>query len=138
MGRLTIIIGLLFASLSFANAAEVTLKLSGLVAAEGNIRVGFFTDKAKFSEGEYTIGRIIEAPQEGKEVIAKLNDIAPGEYAISVYQDLNLNKSLDKNLFGIPKEPYGFSGNWTSGAAKFEQALIQVDETGTVISISLY
>jgi uncharacterized protein (DUF2141 family) len=34
-----------------------------------------------------------------------------GNYAVSAYQDLNGNGKLDKNLVGIPSEPYGFSNN---------------------------
>jgi uncharacterized protein (DUF2141 family) len=38
-----------------------------------------------------------------------LPDLGAGTYAISCYQDLNNNGRLDKNLVGIPTEPYGFS-----------------------------
>ena len=37
--------------------------------------------------------------------------INPATCAIIVFQDLNKNEKLDKNWFGIPKEPYGFSNN---------------------------
>lgn len=33
-----------------------------------------------------------------------------GKYVIAIFQDLNGNKKLDKNTFGIPVEPYVFSG----------------------------
>lgn len=33
-----------------------------------------------------------------------------GKFAIAIFQDLNGNKKLDKNKFGIPTEPYVFSG----------------------------
>ena len=35
-------------------------------------------------------------------------------YAVVVAQDINLNHSLDKNLFGIPKEPVGISNGFKS------------------------
>lgn len=38
--------------------------------------------------------------------------LPPGEYAISIYHDLNSNDKLDKNFFGAPSEPYGFSRNY--------------------------
>jgi uncharacterized protein (DUF2141 family) len=31
------------------------------------------------------------------------------EYALIVFQDLNLNRNLDVNFFGYPKEPFAFS-----------------------------
>ncbi|MBK7428468.1 MAG: DUF2141 domain-containing protein [Saprospiraceae bacterium] len=50
--------------------------------------------------------------------IIEINDLPFGTYAISVFQDLNANEKLDKKLFGIPAEPYGFS----ISAAKFTRA----------------
>jgi len=34
-----------------------------------------------------------------------------GEYAVMLYHDENGNDKLDKNIVGVPKEPYGFSNN---------------------------
>ena len=36
-------------------------------------------------------------------------ELIPGEYAFCVYQDLNNDNNLNSNIFGIPKEPFGFS-----------------------------
>ncbi|MCP4766284.1 MAG: DUF2141 domain-containing protein [Gammaproteobacteria bacterium] len=44
---------------------------------------------------------------------------------------------LDKNILGIPKEPYGFSGKWKSGGSSFDKALFNTDEVGFAISITL-
>ncbi|MBT5574281.1 MAG: DUF2141 domain-containing protein [Alphaproteobacteria bacterium] len=38
-------------------------------------------------------------------------ELPDGIYAIGVYLDVNFNNKLDKNFFGIPSEPYGFSNN---------------------------
>ncbi len=37
--------------------------------------------------------------------------IPTGSYALAVFEDINKNKKLDKNLTGIPIEPYVFSNN---------------------------
>jgi uncharacterized protein (DUF2141 family) len=39
-------------------------------------------------------------------------ELPVGEYAISVYQDINDNKKLDLGMFHIPKEPVGFGNNF--------------------------
>jgi uncharacterized protein (DUF2141 family) len=39
-------------------------------------------------------------------------DVPFGDYAIAVSHDLNGNGKLDKNLFGYPNEPFGFSNNY--------------------------
>lgn len=38
-------------------------------------------------------------------------DLPTGRYAISIFHDTNANTALDKKLFGIPKEDFGFSNN---------------------------
>ena len=38
-------------------------------------------------------------------------ELQPGEYAVSLIHDANGNHKLDKNLFGMPTEGFGFSRN---------------------------
>ena len=47
-----------------------------------------------------------------------------GEYAISLFIDVNRDNKIDKNFFGIPKEQYGFSNNVMGkmSAPTFDQA----------------
>jgi uncharacterized protein (DUF2141 family) len=42
-------------------------------------------------------------------------ELLEGEYAISLYHDVNGNNKLDTGLYGIPVEGYGFS-NHAKGA----------------------
>jgi uncharacterized protein (DUF2141 family) len=53
-------------------------------------------------------------------------ELPKGEYAVSVHHDLNSNEILDKNIFGAPKEPYGFSKNFKPfmSAPKFDDVKI--------------
>jgi uncharacterized protein (DUF2141 family) len=44
-------------------------------------------------------------------MVVTFADLPEGTYVVSVYQDSNDNEQLDKNIFGIPKEKYGFSNN---------------------------
>lgn len=37
-----------------------------------------------------------------------------GKYTVSCFHDANNSGGLDKNWMGIPKEPYGFTGNYSS------------------------
>jgi uncharacterized protein (DUF2141 family) len=48
----------------------------------------------------------------GKNAQLEMEDLVVGkEYAITCFLDENANLMLDKNAFGIPNEPYGFSNN---------------------------
>jgi uncharacterized protein (DUF2141 family) len=40
-----------------------------------------------------------------------LADLPSGNYAVSVYEDLNGNHKLDHNFLGLPREPVGASNN---------------------------
>jgi uncharacterized protein (DUF2141 family) len=53
---------------------------------------------------------------------------------VSVYQDSNNNGQLDKNIFGIPKEKYGFSNN--AGRPDYRKCVFDFD-TDMTVTISL-
>jgi len=56
-----------------------------------------------------------------------------GEYALSVFQDVNDNGKLERNFIGIPKEPAGLSNNVRPrfGPPKYQAAAFTV-AVGTV------
>ena len=58
------------------------------------------------------------------------SNLKSGKYAVSVMNDKNGNKVLDKNLLGIPKEEWGVSNNVrpTLRAPSFEEAAFEIDE----------
>lgn len=57
-------------------------------------------------------------------------ELPPGEYALSVYQDVDDDGKLKRNFIGIPKEPAGLSNNLRPrfGPPKFEDAKFTVGE----------
>ena len=65
-------------------------------------------------------------------------DLPPGTYAVSIFQDLNGNAKLDTNFIGYPKEPFGFSAPMGKfGPPKFDAASITVTSGKTSIEIEL-
>lgn len=61
------------------------------------------------------------------------------EVAVLVFQDLNGNQQLDKNLFGIPTEPYGVSNNPSlMGPPSYEQARVMVNQSQQTLNITLF
>lgn len=69
-------------------------------------------------------------PVRGKneENLVKLR-LPSGPYAVRVFHDINANGELDKNLMGMPTEPYGFSNDAraTFGSPKLEDQLVLLD-----------
>ncbi|MFN3301349.1 MAG: DUF2141 domain-containing protein [Sediminibacterium sp.] len=73
------------------------------------------------------------------EISVDFNNIPKGKYAIAVFLDENDNYELDRNIFGIPKEKYGFSNNVLPALrpATFEESAFEVNQMETTIHINL-
>ncbi len=56
--------------------------------------------------------------------------LPPGEYALSVFQDIDDDGQLARNFIGIPKEPAGLSNNLRPrfGPPKFKDARFSIGE----------
>jgi uncharacterized protein (DUF2141 family) len=69
------------------------------------------------------------APIENGSSTLYFRELPYGEYAISVYQDGNGNGKLDTGLFGIPKEPFGFSNDpkLGFGPPKYEDSVFTLE-----------
>jgi len=96
---------------------------------EGNIVVGLY-DQTNFMKkpSEGLTGEIID----GKATVT-FKDVVPGEYAVILYHDKNLNKTMDFDMNGMPLEMYGMSNNpmsygppqWSD--AKFDVTLTPIE-----------
>lgn len=66
-------------------------------------------------------------------------DLPTGDYAITIFHDVNNNNDLDTNGIGIPKEPFGFSNNpkILFGPPKFNKAKVKLGSGGKKTSINL-
>ena len=66
-------------------------------------------------------------------------DVPPGTYAVSVYEDLNGNHKLDRNIFGIPREPAGASNNPPArmGPPRFNECSFRLGSAAQTISITM-
>ena len=117
-----------------ASAATVEVRVSG-VTAKGKVSVAV-CDKARFlKQCAYSAS----APAQAGETLVTVKDVPPGTWAVLAYQDENGNNELDRNLIGIPKEPYGFSRDARGkfGPPKFEEAAIEVGDAPASASVRL-
>jgi len=65
--------------------------------------------------------------------------VPPGDYGVAAIHDENSNHALDRNIFGIPKEGFGFANNprIRFGPASFRAAMVRVTCPATDIVIHL-
>lgn len=122
---------------SLAQAADLTVVVSGITKAEGQVMVALFNEAAGFPRGKVLNGQMTPAKPGQVELVFK--DLAPGTYAVSAYQDLNSNQRLDANMVGMPTEPYGFSRDAKGqfGPPKFDDAAIKVGAEPQRIQLKL-
>lgn len=65
---------------------------------------------------------------DAQDATVTLQSVTPGDYGIVVLHDENKNMKLDKNIFGWPKEGFGFANNPHVGIGppSFRQAVLHV------------
>jgi len=82
----------------------------------------------------------IDLEVKGTSVTYVFKTVPVGKYAIVVFQDENMDGKLNKNLFGAPKEPYGFSKNKYGmfGSPEFKDVSFEVEnEKNISLTINL-
>lgn len=89
---------------------KLELEIANIRDTRGVIRVGLFNKEADFPDQEKVSWSTVVQAQKGR-ISIEIPDLPYGNYAIAIYHDLNNNGRLDKNVWGIPTEPYGFSNS---------------------------
>lgn len=66
-------------------------------------------------------------------------DLPYGNYAVAIYHDRNSNERLNRGLFGMPEEGYGFSNDAPAsfGPADFDDAVFDLETVDTTIQIKM-
>jgi uncharacterized protein (DUF2141 family) len=122
----------------FANAADfsVDLESHGMVTGEGKISVGIFTRGNRMPRPP---ADFVSAPANAKTIHLHMGDIAPGTYALGLYQDVNDDGKLDTTLHGVPLEPWGLSNNPRIGkrAPTWSDAQFELPPEGVQLIIDL-
>jgi len=100
---------LLSLNLSAQSSSQVSITIEG-IQKKGTLMVGLYNQADDFTVVQKTFkNQSIDVT--GKSINLSFSDLPHGEYALAIFQDMNSNGKLDKNIFGKPTEPYGFSNN---------------------------
>ena len=129
---------ILFTTLfNIAHAADIQVNIIGIEENKGVIRVALFssTRKDTFPVPSDDIQQTVKANTNG--VSLKFTNVSAGEYAISVLHDKNSNNEMD-TFIGIPSEPYGNSGEYTSFKPDYEESNFIVADKNIVIEIEVH
>lgn len=110
-----------------AGAAEVTVRVAGPLPANGSIGCALYSTAAGFPM-DSSGARMQWLPARADGVTCSFDDVPHGVYAVSVVHDLNGNRRVDTNVFGLPKEAWGVSNNARPAlrAPRFDEAAFEV------------
>lgn len=112
----------------------LTVKITGLRNAEGNIRVELRRD-----ENTVVDAKIVDIDPKTLTAQAVFETLPEGTYGVAVIHDENKNGKLDMNETGMPEEGYGHSNNPAKrpGPPNFDETKFSVSSTATSIEPKL-
>ena len=86
----------------------VTVVVTKLPSATATLKLYFYNEEANFLvRNHYTLLKHLK-PGGSTKVVYSIQ-LPPGEWAIAATQDLNENDLVDRNMIGIPTEPFALS-----------------------------
>ncbi len=108
---------------------DITLSIEVSITKynKGKIYIALYDDEDHYMKKTYMSST--EKVEDHKVTIV-FKGLKKGEYAFSLFHDVNGNGKLDNNFFGIPKEPYAFSNEQKGrfGPPKFDKVKFTVNE----------
>lgn len=137
MKRSLLILAVLFSfQFTTAQAQNITVNISNIDTYKGTLVIGLYDNESQFLK-KTVKGKLKKVTKNTATVV--FQDVEPGDYAVSLFHDVNDNKKLDTYVFGIPKEDYGTSNNAKGfmGPPKWEDAVFTVDSKNVTQNISL-
>jgi len=115
---------------------SILINIKNIKTAKGSILVAVYNNPGDYMKNP-AFSQIVPVTAAGELVI---NTIIPfGSYSITIFHDVNDNRSLDTNFIGIPKEPYGFSNDAKApfGPPSFEASTFDFYENNSKIDVTL-
>lgn len=140
MTRISLLAALLVTSAALAQSREgtatLTVEITGFEQNRGSALVQLSSTEAEFA-GDHPPLRRMVVPVAGGIATATFDGLPFGDYAVSVAHDEDGNGKMNKSLFGVPREAFGFSRNPVvrGGRPKFAAVKFPVDRSAATIQI---
>jgi len=116
----------------------LTVQIENIQTQEGKLAIAIFDSAEEFPDATYAVQKVMHEVDDTKMTSVQFQNLPAGTYSVAIYHDVNNNGKLDTNWLGIPKEPYGFSGDFSSKWSKptFEETQFDF-QTNKTIQIAL-
>ena len=135
LGKVLVIVFFIFFTKNIHADIPFFLEIRNITVNGGLINIGYYTSQEAFSNQRPDWYTTIESTNET--IIFEIRFPAAGEYMIGIHQDSNGNRAMDYGLFGIPREPYGFSNLRGRAPGNFNQLKFKVTNPNEKIIIPL-
>lgn len=121
MKNLVLSLTVLISGIAAAQKVTLEVAMTGFKNNNGLVKVGLYDSEGNFLK---TTFKKLQSEIKSNQAIVTFEGLEKGEYAVSIYQDENLNGIMDKNFMGIPSEDYMASNNTKGfmGPPKYEDA----------------
>ena len=106
-----LLIILLWGSLVYAQEYTLTVQVSNIKEKKGTIILSVFNNINDFlKEGKEYCKQVIQVKDSFLQYT--FMKVPKGHYAVALFHDVNGDGKCNKNILGLPKEGFGFSGNY--------------------------
>jgi uncharacterized protein (DUF2141 family) len=131
---------------------ELRITVQGIRSSSGTVLIGLYdsaesferaidlSDKEGFLNDPARVAGVALKANAARTSGVVLLNLEPGRrYGVIVFQDENGNGRLDKNVWGVPTEPYGFSNHARGflGPPTFADVAMALDGSNKAITIAL-
>lgn len=118
--------------------APLTLIVKNLASPQASVIVGVYGLQNKFLNENDQLRRYKFKPADSS-LLVQINDLGYGQLALAIYQDLNEDDKINRNIIGIPVEPYAFSNNYKPiiRPPVFKDCSFAYNDTDNTVVISL-
>jgi uncharacterized protein (DUF2141 family) len=88
---------------------KLSIQVEGILEIKGNLGILLFNSEDGYPEKGVKALKSYTIKVESNTMTIDLGNFPSGTYAVTLMQDKNSNGIMDKTMFGIPKEPFGFT-----------------------------
>lgn len=108
---------------------RIQVEIYGLHEGRGSVRLALYQSSAQFLKKDGELHHELQKTPDADFCTFMLT-VPAGQYALAVFQDENEDGFLNKNILGIPTEPYGFSNDAMGliGPPSFKDAKVEVSD----------
>lgn len=118
--------------------ADLQVRFTSIKQQRGFIMMALYNSEVAYDGGGRSIASM-RIPVTGAEATAQFPGLAPGDYALRAFHDIDGDGKMGENLFGIPTEPFAFSNNAPAmmGPAKWAAARFAAPVGASVHTVTI-